>query len=33
MTTYSSEALEETLFDEDDWSDSIREENATEWDE
>lgn len=23
----------ETLFDEDDWSDSIREENATEWDE
>lgn len=33
MTTYSIEGLEESLFDENDWSDSIKEENEREWDE
>ena len=33
MTTYNLDGLEETLFDENDWSDSIKEENSTEWDE
>jgi len=32
MTTYSLDGLEETLFDENDWSDSIKDENATDWD-
>ena len=33
MTTYSISGLEETLFNENDWSDSFKDENTTEWDE
>jgi len=31
MMTYSLDGLEESLFDEHDWSDSIKEENEKEW--